>query len=60
MLTGGPSKSEIGIVLGSIGGVIGLLVIIGVAFLFCKVRRKSHRREVFVDVAGLSFHLVTK
>ena len=45
--------------LGSVGGVIGLLVI-AAAFLFCKVRRKGYRREVFVDVAGLSFHLVVK
>nr|XP_010939661.1 LRR receptor kinase SERK2 [Elaeis guineensis] len=48
---GGSSNPEIGIVLGSVGGVIGLLVI-GAAFLFCKVRRKGYRREVFVDVAG--------
>ncbi|KAG1366522.1 LRR receptor kinase SERK2 [Cocos nucifera] len=36
---GGPGHPEIGIVLGSVGGVIGLLVI-GAAFLFCEVDRR--------------------
>lgn len=58
-LTGRSTNSKIGIVLGSAGGVIGLLII-GVAFLFCKGRRKGYRPEIFVDVSGLSFYLYIK
>uniref|UniRef100_A0A0E0JYI8 non-specific serine/threonine protein kinase n=1 Tax=Oryza punctata TaxID=4537 RepID=A0A0E0JYI8_ORYPU len=47
----GSQSSKIGIVLGTVGGVIGLLIVAAL-FLFCKGRRKSHLREVFVDVAG--------
>ncbi|XP_052143843.1 LRR receptor kinase SERK2 [Oryza glaberrima] len=47
----GSHSSKIGIVLGTVGGVIGLLIVAAL-FLFCKGRRKSHLREVFVDVAG--------
>uniref|UniRef100_A0A0E0CJA0 non-specific serine/threonine protein kinase n=1 Tax=Oryza meridionalis TaxID=40149 RepID=A0A0E0CJA0_9ORYZ len=47
----GSHSSKIGIVLGTVGGVIGLLIV-AAFFLFCKGRRKSHLREVFVDVAG--------
>uniref|UniRef100_A0A0D3F3P7 non-specific serine/threonine protein kinase n=1 Tax=Oryza barthii TaxID=65489 RepID=A0A0D3F3P7_9ORYZ len=50
-ITGGSHSSKIGIVLGTVGGVIGLLIVAAL-FLFCKGRRKSHLREVFVDVAG--------
>ncbi|KAG1342350.1 putative LRR receptor kinase SERK2 [Cocos nucifera] len=48
---GRSTNSKIGIVLGSAGGVIWLLVI-GAAFLFCKGRRKGYRPEIFVDVSG--------
>ncbi|KAF8721705.1 hypothetical protein HU200_022878 [Digitaria exilis] len=47
----GPHNSKIGIILGTVGGVIGLLIV-GMLFLICNARRKSHLREVFVDVAG--------
>ncbi|KAL5208724.1 hypothetical protein ABZP36_033159 [Zizania latifolia] len=45
------SNSKIGIELGTVGGVIGL-IIVAALFLFCRGRRKSHLREDFVDVAG--------
>ncbi|KAL5213561.1 hypothetical protein ABZP36_024408 [Zizania latifolia] len=47
----GSHNPKIGIVLGTVGGVIGLLIVAAL-FIFCKGRRKSHLREVFVDVAG--------
>jgi hypothetical protein len=53
----GSHSSKIGIVLGTVGGVIGLLIVAAL-FLFCKGRRKSHLREVFVDVAGICFHVL--
>ncbi|XP_038983263.1 LRR receptor kinase SERK2 isoform X1 [Phoenix dactylifera] len=48
---GRSGNTKIRIVLGCVGGVIGFLVI-GVAFLFCRSRRKGYRPEIFVDVAG--------
>ncbi|KAJ0960047.1 hypothetical protein J5N97_000162 [Dioscorea zingiberensis] len=48
---GGSHSSKIGVVLGSIGGIIALIILV-VLFLFCKHRKKGYRREVFVDVAG--------
>jgi hypothetical protein len=50
-LTDGSHSSKVGLILGTVGGVIGLLIV-GVLFLICNARRKSHLREVFVDVAG--------
>ncbi|XP_006647169.1 LRR receptor kinase SERK2 [Oryza brachyantha] len=47
----GSHSSKVGIVLGTVGGVIGLLIVAAL-FLFCKGKTKSHLREVFVDVAG--------
>ncbi|XP_077214165.1 LRR receptor kinase SERK2-like isoform X2 [Tasmannia lanceolata] len=44
-------KSKIGIVIGSIGGVVGLLCV-GLLVLLWKGRNKGYRREVFEDVAG--------
>ncbi|KAM0838563.1 hypothetical protein ACQ4PT_060897 [Festuca glaucescens] len=48
---GASRGSKIGIVLGTVGGVIGLLTI-GALFIICNGRRKGHLREVFVDVSG--------
>jgi hypothetical protein len=49
--TGGSHNSKIGLILGTVGGILGL-IIVGALFLICNARRKSHLREVFVDVAG--------
>ncbi|XP_068639062.1 LRR receptor kinase SERK2-like isoform X2 [Aristolochia californica] len=49
---GGSKKSKIGIVIGTIGGVVGLLICVGVLFLLLRDRRGGYKREVFVDVAG--------
>ncbi|XP_062218853.1 LRR receptor kinase SERK2-like isoform X2 [Phragmites australis] len=46
----GSHSSKIGLILGTVGGVIGLLIVIAL-FLICNARRKSHLKEVFVDVA---------
>uniref|UniRef100_A0A0D3FMY8 non-specific serine/threonine protein kinase n=1 Tax=Oryza barthii TaxID=65489 RepID=A0A0D3FMY8_9ORYZ len=43
--------SKVGIVLGTVVGAIGILII-GAVFIVCNGRRKSHLREVFVDVSG--------
>ncbi|XP_066398843.1 LRR receptor kinase SERK2-like [Miscanthus floridulus] len=48
---GSSRGSTIGIVLGTVGGLMGLLII-GAIFIICNGRRKSHLREVFVDVSG--------
>ncbi|XP_062223508.1 LRR receptor kinase SERK2 [Phragmites australis] len=47
----GSHSSKIGLILGTVGGVIGLLIIVAL-FLICNARRKSHLRDVFVDVSG--------
>ena len=51
---GASRGSKIGIVLGTVGGVIGLLTI-GALFIICNGRRQGHLREVFVDVSGSVF-----
>uniref|UniRef100_A0A0E0KHY5 non-specific serine/threonine protein kinase n=1 Tax=Oryza punctata TaxID=4537 RepID=A0A0E0KHY5_ORYPU len=48
---GSSHGSKVGIVLGTVVGAIGLLII-GAVFIVCNGRRKSHLREVFVDVSG--------
>ena len=55
LLTGRSNHSELAPILGSIGGVIALLVVAGVAFIRWKNKRKGYRRDVFVDVAGIFF-----
>lgn len=52
-LAGGSHNSKVGVVVGSIGGA-AVFIVIGVVFVFCKGRKKGNRREVFVDVPGLS------
>ncbi|CAD6251066.1 unnamed protein product [Miscanthus lutarioriparius] len=47
----GSHSSKIGLILGTVGGILGLLIV-GTLFLICNARRKSRLREVFVDVAG--------
>lgn len=51
---GASRGSKVGIVLGTVGGVIGLLTI-GALFIICNGRRKGHLVEVFVDVSGSIF-----
>uniref|UniRef100_A0A0D9VXY4 non-specific serine/threonine protein kinase n=1 Tax=Leersia perrieri TaxID=77586 RepID=A0A0D9VXY4_9ORYZ len=48
---GSSHGSKIGIVLGTVVGAIVLLIIVAV-FIICSRRRKSHLREIFVDVSG--------
>lgn len=50
-LTGGTHRSKIGVVLGSVGGVIGFLTM-GILFLIWKRNRKHFKHEIFVDVPG--------
>ncbi|OVA14216.1 Protein kinase domain [Macleaya cordata] len=49
--TGNSHKPKIGIIIGSIGGAVVVLLGIVLCFLW-KGRTKGYRREVFVDVAG--------
>ncbi|KAG9451497.1 hypothetical protein H6P81_011462 [Aristolochia fimbriata] len=49
---GGSKKSKIGVVIGTIAGVVGFLICVGVLFLLLKGRHRGYRPEVFVDVAG--------
>ncbi|OUZ99360.1 Protein kinase domain [Macleaya cordata] len=45
-------KSKLGIIIGTVGGVIGLFLFGGLVFLLWKGKHKGYRREVFVDVPG--------
>lgn len=49
---GGSHSSKIGVVLGTIAGVIGLCFVVFIVLYCRKGRRKGYRPEVFVDVAG--------
>ncbi|KAF8411448.1 hypothetical protein HHK36_003999 [Tetracentron sinense] len=48
---GASHKLKIGIIFGTIGGVLGLLFV-GFLFFLWKGRHKGYKREVYVDVAG--------
>lgn len=48
---GGSHNSKVRVVAGIIGAVVVLLFIVAI-LLFCQCRKKAHKREVFVDVAG--------
>nr|AMM42810.1 LRR-RLK [Vernicia fordii] len=50
--SGGSNKPKIGIIVGTVGGIIILLLFGGLLFFICKGRHKGYKREVFVDVAG--------
>lgn len=54
-MTGGSHHSELGVILGSIGGAIALVIVAGIALFIWKSRRKVYRRDVFTDVAGFIF-----
>ncbi|MCL7034602.1 hypothetical protein MKW94_009429 [Papaver nudicaule] len=45
-------QSKLGILIGSVGGIIGILLLGGLLFFIWKGKQKSYKREVFVDVAG--------
>ncbi|KAH9321036.1 hypothetical protein KI387_015675, partial [Taxus chinensis] len=45
-------RSKIGILAGSIGGVVVLILVAGLVFLLCQGRHRGYKREVFVDVSG--------
>eukprot|EP00252_Welwitschia_mirabilis_P003890 TRINITY_DN1397_c0_g1_i1.p1 TRINITY_DN1397_c0_g1~~TRINITY_DN1397_c0_g1_i1.p1 ORF type:complete len:610 (-),score=111.29 TRINITY_DN1397_c0_g1_i1:475-2304(-) len=49
--SGSSTKSKIGIVVGSIGGAVIIILSIGL-ILYCQGRRRGYIREVFVDVSG--------
>ncbi|KAF3793716.1 putative LRR receptor-like serine/threonine-protein kinase [Nymphaea thermarum] len=49
---GNTKKSKAGVVFGSIGGVLGCVVLGGVFCVWWKGRRKGYKPEVFVDVSG--------
>ncbi|KAI0498575.1 hypothetical protein KFK09_019463 [Dendrobium nobile] len=48
---GGSHSSNVGVILGSIGGAVVLIIAV-VFFLLCKGKKKGHQPEVFVDVPG--------
>lgn len=49
---GGSHHSELGTLLGSIGGAMALVIVAGIALFIWKSRRNGYRRDVFTDVAG--------
>lgn len=59
-LAGSSNKPKLGIIIGVVGGLIGLLFFGGLLYFICKRRHKGYKREIFVDVAGMSCFLVIK
>lgn len=45
-------QSKLGILIGSVGGIIVILLLGGLLFFIWKGKQKGYKREVFVDVAG--------
>jgi hypothetical protein len=52
-LLGSSRGSKIAIVLGTVGGVVGLLILVAL-FIICNGRKKIYLCEAFVDVSGRS------
>jgi len=50
----GSSHKPTGLIIGISIAFIAILVIGGLLLFWCKGRHKGYKREVFVDVAGLS------
>ncbi|GLJ11583.1 hypothetical protein SUGI_0172030 [Cryptomeria japonica] len=50
--SGSSKRSKIGILAGSIGGVVVLILAAGLVFLLLQGRHRGYKREVFVDVSG--------
>jgi hypothetical protein len=55
----GSSHKPIGLIIGLSIAFVAILVIGGLLLFWCKGRHKGYKREVFVDVAGLSFLLIS-
>lgn len=55
LLAGSSHKPKTGLIVGIVIGLVVILFLGGLMFFGCKGRHKGYRREVFVDVAGLSF-----
>jgi len=50
----GSSHKPTGLIIGISIAFIAILIIGGLLLFWCKGRHKGYKREVFVDVAGLS------
>lgn len=53
-MIGGSQKPKIGIIVGVVGGFVIVLLLVGFGYFICKGRHKGYKREVFIDVPGLS------
>ncbi|XP_057417212.1 probable LRR receptor-like serine/threonine-protein kinase At5g10290 [Lotus japonicus] len=49
---GSSHKSETGLIVGIIIGLVAILLLGGLLLFWCRGRHKGYKREVFVDVAG--------
>lgn len=58
-MTGGSHSSKVGVVLGIIAGVMGLCFVVFILFYCCKGRRKGYRPEVFIDVTGKQYVILS-
>lgn len=56
-LAGSSHKPKTGLIVGIVIGLVVILFLGGLLFFWWKGRHKGYRREIFVDVAGLSFLL---
>lgn len=54
VLAGGSRSSNVGVIIGSIGGAV-VLIIVAIFFLLCKKKKKGYKPEDYVDVPGLFF-----
>lgn len=57
-LAGTSHKPKIGLIVGIVVGLVVIIFLGALLSFWCKSRRKGYKREVFVDVAGLSSLLV--
>lgn len=50
--SGSSKRSKIGILAGTIGGGVVIILVLGLLFLLCQGRHRRNKGEVFVDVSG--------
>lgn len=58
MLAGTTKKSKVGIIVGVVGGIF-VLLFGGLLFFLYKRRQKDYKGDVFVDIEGYYYRLIT-
>lgn len=57
---GGKKKSKTGVIVGTAGGLLGLLAVGCLLWYMYKGKHRGYRQEVYVDVSGMLVYFVTK